>query len=399
MINNPNESNKITFDKGLLSCFLIFVCATLGSYGHVLITGKYNGDFGGIYSSLDALFLMLTCVMTLLPYFILALVYSLFKFTKPQQIDLVSSNKVTFFFVILLIWSLYITIAFGVGIMAQSEHSAPSYLQLLIKIINRYNPFYLGVLFILVYNGNNKNLFFIVLMFAVLGLARAGIGVFLYIGLTLLVRNKIDLVKIIFNKPIRTIALLLLFPFFIDLLYDLRTSLRDEHVGTALSISEILFVKLMGRFSSFPNLAMIFQETEYFVSFFSQLNDNYFLMHASAGVLGTSVIPTILPERLLINIFGGDLFDKSYMVGLFGNLYLSYLNNAMFFCFNVVFCFFCVITTFIYSNKLGFKQSNEYAALLLIYPMTSGSALELSILLISVVLFYYTFKIINFIRL
>ncbi|RJX72377.1 hypothetical protein DZ860_08170 [Vibrio sinensis] len=382
------------------SCFLIFIGATILSYLYVNITGLYNGDFGGVSTELSRLDLAVVLLLTLLPYVVLFFFYVFFKsisLGNERKVIITTSRRVTYLFCLILIWYLFVTFYFGVGLMGQGDVGVPAFISPFIKIINRINPFYLGVLFILVHEGSKKVLFFIVIALAVLGLSRAGIGVFLYIIMAFFVRLNFSPTSYVKKYPIRFILLIFIFPSFIGTIYDIRNELRDEILVSSLSIFELVFIKLIGRFSSFPNLAMIIQENIYFINNLPNLSENYFMLHGFAAVAGVSVIPDVIPERLLINIFGGDLFDKSYMVGFFGNLYISYLKSPIICVYNLFFLFLCILITYVYSIKLRFKYSVEYATLLLIYPMTSGSSLEFSTLALSVFLFYCVFRGINII--
>lgn len=383
----------LSSNKGAKIITLIFVGSAILSYAYAISTGTYNGDFAGVPEELGILALTGVLILTIIPY---AFGWYLYRFFKRKPLKrAVSKNykSIPFIFFIAVIWFIFLLIKYDVGIMGRPIYDAPEIIKPLIQISNRINPFYLGVLFILTYRGTRRVLWFGILLMIILGIFRAGLGVFLYVGLSLLIRWHNQIRLYLCNNKIKTFALVLLFPFFVGQMYELRSSLRNEgREKAAITSPELVAEKFAGRLSSFSNSAYIFQEGDFFKSQVLHLPANYFLEQVVGGVFGVGFLPDVTPERLF---YGADSSDVSFMLGLPGNLYFSWLISPYIFMLNVFVVLLMCITVFLVSRRLGISECNEFALLLLLYPLTSGVASEFSALIASLVSFWLIFQFIS----
>lgn len=377
---------------GAKTCFNIFMFTAFISFLYALLCGKYNGDFAGVLVYLGCLPLLLVFLLSILPFVLLWVIYSFFKHVNFKEDDrCFLSKRVTSFFLVFMTWSFFVTVLYGVGIMATSQNTAPGAISYIIYLTNRIDVFYLGVLFILLYNG--RFLIIAVFFLCLLGILREGIGVFLYVTLALIVKYNLSVTRFLFKRPLLSLFLIFIAPFLLELIFTLRSVMRAEDLTDSLSVSQLIIGKLIGRFSSFSNFGMIMQSKEYFLSNIPYIDPFYFIKHYLSAFVGKDIIPDFIPERLLINIFGGDLFDKSYMVGLAGNLYVSALIDPLIMILNFVVVMTTIILVFIVCGQVGFDKSNEYALILLLYPCMSGSAQEFSKLLLSLFLILIILKL------
>jgi hypothetical protein len=287
---------------------------------------------------------------------------------------------------------------YDVGVLGKELYDAPSYIKPFIQLSNRLNPFYLGVLFILLHRGSRAILWSGIALLIALGLLRAGLGVFLYVSLALLVRHFGGVRGYVRRHKISILLAALAFPLMVAQLYSVRAALRDD--GSAeivMSATEIVAARLVGRLSSFSNSAIVAQETSLFRNEVRQLAPLYFASQAFGGIFGVAFIPRVTPERMLINIYGGDWFDVSFMVGVPGNLYLGWLISPVIFLFNLSLIVLMCVTVFLVARQLNIPCANEFALLLVLYPLTSGVGSEFSSLIASLIGFCVIFAAIRLI--
>jgi hypothetical protein len=171
------------------ACAFIFACAAFLSYAYVLVTGQYNGDFYGVPETLGVLGQTAIFAASVLPYIFGWQLYKFYKRRRMPRTIPLPPARVTVVFFIFVIWFIVLAVTYGVGVMGKPLYEAPGAITPLIQLTNRINPFYLGVLFILVHQGSRKVLWLGIVLLVCLGIARAGLGVVLYIALALIVRN------------------------------------------------------------------------------------------------------------------------------------------------------------------------------------------------------------------
>lgn len=377
-------------------CIIFYLCSLIGSFSYILMTGIYNGDFYGVPETIGLIGQLLIFVASALPY---ALAWGLYKFfkAKPQRRAVqIPVRKLTITFFVIIIWFIILTIKYDVGVLGKEIYDAPSGIKFIIQISNRFNPFYLGVLFIICHRGSRTILVSGIMLLIVLGILRAGLGVFLYIFLALIIRNYNGIKNYIRRNRLKFLIFIIIFPMLVSELYSLRNHLRKgSEAEVAFSVVEILTARLMGRLSSVSNSALVFQETSYFETETRLLDPFYFQRQAFGGVFGVKYLPEVTPERMLINVYGGDYKDVSFMVGLPGNFYMSWLISPVIAMLNLITVIAMSIAVFYFARKLKVPFINEYALILLLYPLTSGVSNEFSSLVVAMVSFWFLFTLLN----
>jgi uncharacterized membrane protein len=110
------------------------------------------------------------------------------------------------------------------------------------------------------------------------------------------------------------------------------------------------------------------------------------------------MIPEHIPERLLINVHGGSLFDVSFMTGVPGNLAMAWFIHPVITLINLISIFVMIWLSFYFSNKIGLPYRNEVCFMLLLYPLTSGVGNEFSFVAVSMVALIVVFKVLNVLK-
>lgn len=376
---------------GARICTLFFVTAAVASYFYVLVTGTYNGDFFGVQETLGPALQSCMLVAALIPYGIGWLVYRFFK-ARPHRATIpVPQRRLTIAFFVLVVWFIVLALKWDVGVLAKEIYDAPAAIKPFIQISNRLNPFYLGVLFILMYRGPRKVLWLGIVLLIVLGIARAGLGVFIYILLASLIRGHASIARFIRRYKIAVVVGLLVIPTLVSQLYELRSTLRGTEPEVELTIAQVITARLVGRLSSFSNSALVVQETGLFQSAVKQLDPLFYERQAFGGVFGVTFLPEVTPERMLINVYGGDFVDVSFMVGAPGNLYLAWLISPVIASINLALMIAMCVVTFTLARMLRIPVANEFALMLLLYPLTSGVSNEFSSLVAAMASFVVLF--------
>lgn len=368
------------------ACVVLFASFSVVSYFYGVVTGHFNGDFYGVPVAIPEWLAFLNLLATLAGFVVLWMIYRFYRRRPPPAVIPVPVRFLGIFVPLLLVWSIAITLAFGVGVLGQSLYTAPGPLTPVIQVINRINPFYIGVLHVLVAPPRSRSARLTIVLLIVLGISRAGLGVFLYLGLALLLRHHQAIRGFVSRRKLPLLVVLAIFPFMVSALYDLRGSLRQEvDSDVVMSVSDIVFARLIGRLSSLSNSALILQRSGYFVENASRLQTSYFPQQAFAGIFGVQFLPEVTPERLLVNIDGGELLDVSFMAGTQGNLIVAGIKSPMAFLIVLVSLLVLVCLTFSVAARLGMSLSLEYALILLIYPVISGVGGEYSTVMFSIV--------------
>ena len=184
-------------------------------------------------------------------------------------------------------------------------------------------------------------------------------------------------------------------PLFISFLFEIRSELRNQEKEN-LSPTEFVFGRLIGRFSSFSNSAIILQNSSYFFINAQTLDDYYFQKQALGGVLSQNLIPKNRPESMLYQLYGFSEIDNiSYMCGTQGNLYISLMKSFKTLIINVISILTMIFLTFYLARKLRFVYKNEFAFILLSYVLLSGVANEYLFLVYSLFVFVVMFVVLN----
>lgn len=381
-------------------CLLFYLLMLLLSITYVFVTRELNGDFLGVPLSISFLDFGLVSVMSLAPYLVGYQIYKWFTRSAPAPNVNVSNSMLGITFFAVTLWFIFLAVQYGVGVLGTNIFEPPpGFLQLVIQITNRINPFYLGAFFIVGYQGSKKTVGVGILLLVTLGLLRAGLGVFVYVLLALIIRNhKIFLegLRRHFFKFVLALGIIPVAASGISQLYELRSELRDTQSLTSdLSGTEVVAGRLAGRLSSVSNTAFIFQTSNLFQSYARTLDPWYFQRQALAPLFGVGIVPENTPERLLINAEGGNLFDVSFMTGVPGNLMLSWFINPLVTLTNIVTIILTVWLSFFFANRLNIPYRNEVCFMLTLYPLTSGVANEFTFIPVTMFALIILFSVIK----
>lgn len=375
-------------------CLWFYLGALFLSVAYILTTDTYNGDFHGVPVTLGPWALSFSIVASVIPYFFGYWLYRRFSRRAPPPSVRVGNAVLCATFFVVTIWFIFLAINYGVGVMGGGLYDAPAMLKPFIQITNRINPFYLGAFFIAGYQGSRKIIALGITLMITLGLLRAGLGVFIYISLSLAIRNHRHF-RGAFRRHFSKIALfVLVLPIATSQLYTLRSELRgQEDIDVALTVTEIVTARLVGRLSSISNSSFVMQEHVQFKSDARLLDPWYFQRQMLSPLFGVGIVPEVIPERLLINVHGSDLFDVSFMTGVPGNLAMAWFVHPMIAIVNAVAMIIMIWLSFFFANKLDLPYRNEVCFMLLLYPLTSGVSNEFSFIAVSMLALIVLFKL------
>lgn len=369
------------------------------SIAYTLTTGNLNGDFYGVPLSMSGWEFTFVALISLAPYLIGYQMYKRFTRTAPPPTVRVGNALLGSTFFVVTLGFIFLAVKYGVGVMGLGLYDAPELIKPFIQIFNRINPFYLGVFFIVGYQGSKKIITLGIFLLITLGLLRAGLGVFMYVFLALLIRNHKSITSA-FHRHFFTLVFAAVFlPIIVPPLYEFRSEMREsQDINLDMSVAEIVVGRLVGRLTSIGNTAFIFQNSDQFRSDVRLLDPLYFQRQTLAPLFGVGIVPENIPERLLINVNGGSLFDVSFMTGVPGNLTMAWFIHPMIALMNAITMVLMVWLSFFFANKLDLPYRNEVCFMLLLYPLTSGVGNEFSFIAVSMVALILLFKLFRLFR-
>jgi hypothetical protein len=380
-------------------CLLIYLATLFTSVAYILLKGELNGDFYGVPILIGGGEFAFVTLISVIPYFIGYQAYRLFSRSAPRPTVRVGNSLLGITFFLVTLWFILLAIKYDVGVLGREIYDAPDLIKPIIQVTNRINPFYLGVFFIVGYRGPKKVIAFGILLLITLGILRAGLGVFMYVLLALAIRNH-DSIRLALRRNLPKLLLaVFLFPLAVSELYTLRSELREsQDVSAELSALEVITARLAGRLSSLSNTVFIFQESVQFRSDVSSLSPWYFQRQTLAPLLGVGIVPEVIPERLLINVNGSNLFDVSFMTGVPGNLTMAWFIHPSIALMNALTMMMMIWLSFYFANKLDLPYRNEVCFMLLLYPLTSGVGNEFSFIAVSMLALIVLFKLLRLVR-
>jgi hypothetical protein len=385
-----------SYYKAARLCLWMFISFVFISFLYVIITKTYNGDFYGIPVRISIDLLIFNLLLSIAPYFFTWFIYIYFKQKKTRQFISVPVRFWGIFMLAIILWNIFITINYGVGIMGKPIYDAPSGIRLIIQILNRIDYLYGSLLYILLVDKKNKTQILFVLLMILLAYLRAGLGIFLYLGLVYILKYYDEIISFTKRRIILVVFIIIIFPVTVSYLYSLRTSLRTNQERRAYSSEKIITGRLIGRLSSYSNSAMVLQEKKYFISNIDYLKNFYYEQQAIAGIFGVGFMPDKRPEYLLINVHGGDIVNSSFMVGIPGNCYIAGFKSPVILLVNLVFTILMIICVFSVMSYFNIIFAAEFALILLLYPLTSGVSNEFSKLAFSLFVFFIIFVVSRF---
>lgn len=380
-------------------CLRFYLAALSVTVIYIVFKGELNGDFYGVPLSLEAGQFVFVTLISIAPYIVGYQMYRRFTRTAPPPTVRVGNALLGTTFFAVTIWFIALAIKYDVGVLGQEIYDAPALIKPFIQVSNRINPFYLGVFFIVGYRGAKTTIAFGILLMIALGILRAGLGVFMYVLLALAIRNHESFRGIVRRHFLKLLTVLLLLPLAASYLYAVRSQLRDsQDVSAELSAVEIVTARLAGRLSSMSNTVFIFQESKQFRSDVKTLSPLYYQRQTLAPLFGVGIVPEDIPERLLINVNGGSLFDVSFMTGVAGNLTMAWFIHPLVALMNAATMVLMIWLSFFFANKLDLPYRNEVCFMLLLYPLTSGVGNEFSFIAVSMVALIILFKALRLLR-
>lgn len=266
--------------------------------------------------------------------------------------------------------------------MDREVYTAPSIVLPFIQVLNRIDPFYIGVFFILSTPKRvSTDLLAVVLMMSI-GFLRAGLGVFNYIVIAMAVKYSVELLTMFRRAPWVAVAFATGLPLVISPLYELRNQLRG-HSQFDLDISEVLFGRFIGRLSSYSNVAFIEQNHQSFDWGARSLEPLYYVKQMLQAVLGSGIAPAMTPEKLLIA--GTQSYEgySSFMTGVPGNFILAWSMSPTIAIVNLLLMVAMTCGILWLSRYFRGGAASTFGVSMLVYPLTSGVASEFSLLLIN----------------
>lgn len=375
------QSDRSIFGRHLSIVYFAFIAASVISFMYCLFTHQFNGDFFPRPVFLSPWLLSIVLVLCLLPYAVSWQIAQAFERTRPKKTFQASYRALTIFLLLASLAHIAVTVLFGVGVMDREVYTAPAVAVPFIQIINRLDPFYLGVFYILATPKRPASDLLALALMITLGLLRAGLGVFNYAIIALVAKYSIELMIVVRRAPWLSFLILSVMPPIIGALYQLREHLRGD-VQIDLNLVDMLFGRFFGRLSAFSNIAYIMQNAQSFIWSARSLESFYYLKQGASGVFGVTP-PTITPERLLIagnQYYGGY---SSYMAGVSGNLILAW-NVSPFVCLiNLLAILVSVVGILWISRFFGGGVTRLFGLAMLVYPLTSGVANEFALLLLN----------------
>ncbi|MBN2828362.1 MAG: oligosaccharide repeat unit polymerase, partial [Tissierellales bacterium] len=236
---------------------ILFASFVLISYCYAIITGTYNGDFIGFPVHLPNILLLINLLLCLVPFYVIWLIFKRFKKRRVNKSIPVKLKYVEALFYLLFVWQLFLILVFKVGKMESGVYSAPPLLTPLIQVSNRISLIFLYALLSLSTKSNLK-FFFLTFLMIVLSLSKASLGGFLFISLVVLIKYFDWLISFTTRNKLFVILAFMVFPFFVEFAYQLRSSLRGT--GLDKENKNIITGVLIGRLSSFSNSAQLFEQ-------------------------------------------------------------------------------------------------------------------------------------------
>lgn len=380
---------KIT---GTSIIFFLLLCV-FNSYFYSIITKEYNGDYFQNSVNISNLQLTFNLVASSLPYIFLLIVYKKIKnrrriYNRENYNNSRLIKILLFFYSLVYFINLYATIFYGFGVAAAPRYSAPEYLKLIFASADRFNIVFFGCF--LLYTSKDKRLsFFIIISLLILGVLKASIGFAFFIAMILLFKKTA-------LKPIKIkkiIWLLLIYSAIVYLLYVLRANLRQE-IEVSHPTTTMVFGIFLGRFTSFPDSAIIFE----FIDLFKELasiHDKFFYVKEFINSIFGSIIPLTrtISDIVVVDIFNADPDRYSVPLGIQGILYYSFLIHPLISLMNLVFISLIIYLIVKIISLVNFDRSLDFAILMISLSVNSGVAAEYGRLLISSIILYLIARI------
>lgn len=379
------QSNRSIFDRHLSIIYIAFISASVVSFLYCLLARQFNGDFFPRPVFLSPWLLVIVLGLCLLPYVVSWQIAQTLERIRPKQTFKASYRALTILLLAGSLAHIVVTVLFGVGVMDREVYTAPAVAVPFIQIINRLDPFYLGVFYILATPKRPASDLLALALMVTIGLLRAGLGVFNYALIAMIAKYSIELLTLARRMPWLSLLAASVLPAAISALYQFRGQLRGD-MQIDLNLVDMLFGRFFGRLSSFSNIAYVIQNEQSFVWSSRSLEPLYYLKQGASGVFGATP-PTTTPERLLIA--GTQSYEgySSYMAGIPGNLLMAWNVSPFVWLLNLFAILASVFGILWISRYFGGGVARLFGLAMLVYPLTSGVANEFALLLLNSLVF------------
>jgi len=376
----------------------IFVALNIISFLYSVITGTYNGDFLGTPVSMSYFYLSINLFFTLLPFLFTWKVYLYFK-KRPTSFCFAIQHNILFdILIIFILWNIVITTLFGVAIAGAEIYDAPSYIKPFIQIGNRFNCSLGMFLYVLATPKNNKKQIILILLLLFLSYLRGSIGIIAYTFMLFIIKYTDEITYIVRKKTLKFLVVLLLSLPVISSLYDIRNTIRGSG-KEEINSYQFFLGRVAGRFSSFPNSSVIYENAPYFYLNMQNLEEYYFQKQAISGIIGGSFVQSDSPEKIIFRLNAPEsTANASFIAGVNGGLYLAIMKSFPTFIYNLLTYIAMIISIFIVAQLIKIKYSNELSFMLLLFLLNSGVPNEYSSTFFSMLIFAILFSVLNFIK-
>lgn len=362
--------------RAVIGMFLFF---NLVSLIYSLITGEYNGDFYGVPIRLSTVELFGLFALTSVPFLVLGRLGRRFDRKRPLVAISTAINFLKVFVPVTLALQAFVTWRYGVGIIGADPYEVGGPMKLMVLVLNRFNPFYLGaMLIVLLPRGSRKLEWTTILLMIVVGLLRAGIGVFLYLIIIFLLKYSSDVVAFVRRRKVTTLAALALTPFLIASLYEWRNTLRETEFSEEKTIAAIAAGLFTGRMSALTNTAVVYENRAHFEAAAKALDPAYYYRQALSTFLGAGFNPPLTPQSMLINMNGEGIDNISYMTGAVGELMVAGHVSWLVAVANLFAALAATSATLWLARQFESPKMVRLAVGLLAYPIMSGVPTEIS---------------------
>lgn len=370
------------------SIIIFFILCAINSYFYSLVTTEYNGDYFQNSVSITKLQLTSNLIASILPYIFLLIIYNkirnnntIYNIKSYNHIKLV--NIVLFIYVIVFSINLYATIFYGFGVAAAPRYSAPEYLKLIFASSDRFSIVFFGC-FLIFISKDKRLVFFIILSLLILGILKASIGFAFFIIMILLIK-KTTLRPI---KMRKIIWYVLVYSTILYLLYVLRSSLRQE-TEVSYPAMTMFFGVLLGRFTSFPDSAIIFEHMDVFKGLASTHDSFFYIKEFINSIFGTvTPVTRTISHIVVVDIFNSDPDRYSVPLGTQGILYYSFLIHPLVAVMNLVFLILIFYLIIKIINSTNPNKSLDFAILMISFSVNSGVPAEFGRLFFSSIILY-----------
>ncbi|MBK2451746.1 oligosaccharide repeat unit polymerase, partial [Escherichia coli] len=234
------------------------------SFLYCLLTDQFNGDFFPLPVFVSPWLLATILGLCLLPYVVSWQIAQTLERIRPKKTFQASYGALTIFLLVGSLAHIAVTALFGVGVMDREVYTAPAVAVPFIQIINRLDPFYLGVFYILATPKRPASDLLALALMVTIGLLRAGLGVFNYALIAMVAKYSIELLMLARRAPWLSLLAASVLPVTISALYQLRGLLRGD-MQIDLNLVDMLFGRFFGRLSSFSNVTYVIQNEQSFV--------------------------------------------------------------------------------------------------------------------------------------